>query len=66
MRILIIDDHQLFIDDMRHIFYSLDNDIDLKSYKHEFISSCSFVSDNSRLIDTNYSAKRLFELRSYK
>ncbi len=29
MRILIIDDHQLFIDDMRHIFYSLDKDIDI-------------------------------------
>lgn len=29
MRILIIDDHQLFIDDIRHIFYSLDKDVDI-------------------------------------
>jgi DNA-binding NarL/FixJ family response regulator len=29
MRILIIDDHRLFIDDMRHIFYSLDRDVDI-------------------------------------
>lgn len=29
MRILIIDDHQLFIDDMRHIFYSLAKDVDI-------------------------------------
>ena len=40
--------------------------IDKKSYQHEFISSCSLVSDDSRLIDTDYSAKRLFELFSYK
>ncbi len=29
MRILIIDDHQLFIDDIRHIFYSLYKDVDI-------------------------------------
>ena len=40
--------------------------IDTIRYKHEFISCRSLVSDNSRLIDTDYSAKRLFELRSYK